>query len=116
MSYQLNGINVHEGMHARATTARRNGKKVFITKFEYIVPPSEKALEAETHCTNCDGAGRLGLEIVVGGPYDDASDKKGLIWYEDKWYSHDLIAFVCPDCNGSGLFRRKAAGVKELQL
>jgi hypothetical protein len=112
--YQLNGVNVHEGMYLRAENEIGNGKKVFLTEFLCVVeaPTSAK----NTHCLNCDGAGRLGLEVVVGGPYQDATDKKHVIWHEGKYYAHELVVFVCPDCNGSGLFARQTAGAAGMQL
>ena len=116
MTYQLNGINVHEGMYARAKSARANGKKVFITKLPCIVDAPDAAIEAKTHCLNCDGCGRLSLEIIVGGPYQNATDKRHVIWHKGEWYVHDFILFICPDCNGSGLFHRQAPRAKELSL
>jgi hypothetical protein len=104
--YQLNGVNVHEGMYMRAKTAQGNGQKVFLTEFPYIVEAPKAAVNA--HCLNCDGAGKIGLEIIIGGPFQDATDKKHVIWHEGMYYAHELVVFICPDCTGSGLFSRQA--------
>ena len=106
--YNLNGTNVHEGMYRRAVSARQNGGMVLLTKFidRLEAPESAKG----THCGNCDGVGKLGLEIVTGGPYKTAGRTAKGFWHDGAWYVGDLVQFICPDCNGSGLFRRTSDG------
>ena len=112
--YQLMGHNVYEGMYHRAETGIRNGKKVLFTQFQAVVEASKPA--DNEYCHNCDGAGKLGLEIVIGGPYEVPSDRRHVIWHDGKWYTHELVVFVCPDCSGSGLFGRKAESAAGIQL
>ena len=106
MTHQLMGVNVMEGMYNAASNAIHSGKKIYLAQFPWVIPAPDAA--AENHCHNCDGCGRLGLEIMIGGPHDDASSKKHIVKIDDRWFTHELILFVCPDCNGSGLFSRQA--------
>ena len=114
MSYKLNGRNVYEGMYRRAENAKRNGNKAFFTELQSVVDLPEAA--KNTYCHNCNGLGMMGLEIVVGGPYTDASNKTHVIWHEGNYYVRDLVLFDCPDCVGSGLFSRQAPREAELRL
>ena len=118
MTHQLNGINVHEGMYLRARSAKANGSKVFMCmpKGAGVVEASELATEAGIYCENCDGFGRLALEIFVGGPFTEATDKKHVVWHDGAYYTHDIVMFICPDCNGAGVFTRATARWDELQL
>ena len=114
MHYQLNDHNVHEGMYFRAQDVIDRGGKVFLTvpSFNYEEDEEREARLAKPHkiyCNNCDGAGKLYLTIFIGGPYVTPAEKKHVTWHEGSWYEQDAVMFICPDCNGSGLFGRQAA-------
>ena len=113
MTYQLNDHTVHEAMYLRAKDVRGRGGKVFLTIPSFNYEDDEEraarlALPSKTWCNNCDGTGKLYLTIFVGGPYVAPPERKRITWHEGSWYEHDTIMFICPDCNGSGLFSRKA--------
>ena len=112
MHYQLNDRNVPEGMRQRAITVKKNGGKVFLVLpvLEFGDEAEERmkaALADKTYCANCEGTGKLGLEVFTGGPYTNATDKKHVTYFEGSYYVHDIILFHCPDCSGSGLFGRQ---------
>jgi hypothetical protein len=121
MPYTLNNVNIPDGMYQRAQTVRKRGGKVFL-----VVPALNYEDEAEartraalvdkTYCGNCDGCGKVGLEIFTGGPFNNAQDKRHVTYYEGACYVHDVVLFDCPDCVGSGLFTRQVPREKELQL
>lgn len=112
--YRLNDTNVPEGMWYRARDLKDAGAKIFLA---YPQHPIESPLAAkDTHCKNCDGFGRLGLEKFVGGPFTDATDKHNVVWHEGAYYVHDVVLYICPDCNGSGLFYRASTSADKLSL
>jgi hypothetical protein len=93
--YQLNGVNVHEGMYMRAKTAQGNGQKVFLTEFPYIVEAPKAAVNA--HCLNCDGAGKIGLEIIIfktPPTKSMSSGMKGCTMRTSLWFLSVLIALA----------------------
>ena len=113
MPYKLNDRTVHEGMYLRAKSVKGNGGKVFLVTPSYEFGDDAEARTKETlagrsYCANCEGIGKQGLEVFIGGPYTNAEGKKHVTYYEGAYYVHDFIMFICPDCNGSGLFSRQA--------
>ena len=121
MTYQLNGHNVAEGMYMRAKSTKANGGKVFLVMPSYDFGDESEArakaaLAGKSYCANCESVGKLGLEMLVGGPYTNATDKKHVTYFEGSYYVHEIVLFICPDCSGSGLFGRQATRAAELQL
>lgn len=121
MPYTLNDTVVPEGMYNRARTVKGNGGKVFLVTPSMPLETDEEraarlAKASEVYCRNCDGCGKLGLEILTGGPYTDATFKKHITPYKESWYAHDIVLFICPTCNGNGLFHRQAARPQALSL
>ena len=115
MTYKLNDHNVHEGMYLRYKSARDKGGKVFlITPTLPLETDEERAARlakaSGIYCKNCDGCGRLGLQMLTSGPLAAGGHRKHTTYtyYKESWYAHEIVLFICPDCNGSGLFSRKA--------
>jgi hypothetical protein len=113
MPYRLNEHNVHEGMYLRAKDVISRGGKVFLTVPTLNLEEDEErtarlAQPSKVYCNNCDGTGKLYLTVFIGGPFATPAEKKHVTQHEGKWYEQDVIMFVCPDCNGSGLFSRQA--------
>ena len=108
MPYVLNNREVPEGLYNRARAVINNGGKVFLLTpgAEDYYGDYQKLIDAtpagQKPCVNCDGIGKLGLQIIVGGPYDSPDNKKHIIWHEGKWYVQETVLFPCPICHGSG--------------
>ena len=122
MKRQMNGHNVNEAMHNEGKAAKRANKMAFFTMVESepIGDKEEARLLAlgrdKTWCSNCEGAGQLGIETFIAGPFTNAQDKKHVTYYEGTYYVHELALFYCPDCSGSGLFSRQAPRPAKVQL
>ena len=112
MTHEINGIKVYEGMLVRAKAAGKNGGKVFIT----VAGDADKNSKGKTHCANCNGYGKLALEVFIGGPYMDPTGHKHVVWHDGGYYERDLEMFCCPECRGAGIFSRATARWDELQL
>ena len=112
MLYKLNDLNICEAMHRKYQSANDVGK-VFLTIPSLNLEEDAERVERlarkhEVYCGNCDGTGTMYLTVFVGGPYATPAQKKHVTWHEGMWYEQDNIGFVCPDCNGTGLFSRQA--------
>ncbi len=111
MTYMLNDRQVHEALHHDVKLNQRKGIKSFLLVMEsgYDDPFEDRLREVlgdKSYCLNCEGVGKHGVQILTGGPFTDANDKKHVTWYREQWYSQKPTLYICPVCNGSGLLTR----------
>lgn len=105
MTHDLNGTMVPDTLYNDALAVRRRGGKVFLFKMEY--DNSDGII-----CTNCNGGRHLGLQTVVGGPFDTPQQTRGQgsgneedsapvsMWHNGKWYLANVRSrYRCPVCN-----------------
>ena len=121
MQYHLNDTIVPEGMHSRASSVKKRGGKVFL-----VVPTldfddeaearTKAALAGKSFCANCDGSGKLLLQVFTGGPYKTAAGLRHVTWHEGSWYIQETVQFVCPECRGSGLLVGQAPKPEPVNL
>ena len=128
---QLGDRQVSDHMFRVAQDAKRGGGKVFLTTPEVIsdlVSWSTKYKGA--YCDNCNGAGSLGLQVLVGGPYNSPPS---ITWsngqepgkpaeprattIDGKWYKQKTREYACPVCGGTGSAdARHLQPMKEIRL
>lgn len=69
-----------------------------------------------THCENCDGFGRFGIQVIVAGPFQNippylrekGGGDEGRImaapgFHNGKWWQMSMNQYDCPLCGGSGM-------------
>lgn len=66
--FMLAGRQVTQSMYYAAQEAKRARQRCFLITAEESYIENERVKSA--NCANCEGYGRLGLEIVVGGPFE----------------------------------------------
>ena len=74
------------------------GKRVFGIKTVGNVPN----LDNFSGCSNCDGAGKVGVQVIIGGPYNEPDNRKQVTHIDGQWYKQNTILYTCPECGGSG--------------
>lgn len=114
MNYTLNDRAVCEALHVDAKNNKQRGIRSFFVVIDSGLDDAverrlREALANKTYCANCEGAGKHGLQILTGGPFTNANDKKHVTWFNGQWYTQKTDLYICPICNGSGLFGRQAA-------
>ena len=117
----LNDRQVHEALYQQVKSNRRQGITCFLVVMESGYDDAfedrlREVLGDKSYCLNCEGVGKHGLQILTGGPYTDANDKKHVTWHREMWYSQRTDGYLCPVCNGSGLLVRAQTRAAELQL
>lgn len=110
-AYRLAGRQVARELFDAAQAAKRAGRRVT------LVILTEHADEMDVPlgvCVNCVGAGQLGLEVFVAGPFRDvpggrsgtggaaAADAGGLVlrpaWHNGAWWQVTRRFAPCPVC------------------
>lgn len=106
--FQLAGRRVTQTMFYAAHEAKRQGQRCFLVDAEPTL--AESARPGVRDCPNCNGFGKLGLEIVVGGPFEDvpASGERGegaakvylsAVSHNGRWFQVVRSYCDCPVCS-----------------
>ena len=66
--FMLAGRQVSQEMFYTAQAAKRDGQRCFLVTAE---PSVVESVLPSAVCANCEGYGRLALEVAVGGPFED---------------------------------------------
>lgn len=116
MNQRINNTIVTPKLYDEFVRRRNLGAKMFLaipvrTILDDIIS------QGGSYCANCDGAGKIALQIIVSGPHDEpqkrfeeyaGSDGKeqrnnlGCIWHKGKWFNVKTILDDCACCQGSG--------------
>ena len=109
--WHLAGRQVTQDMFYAVEQAKRAGRRCMlvtagsseISKFDM----------AEKDCPNCAGFGHMALEIIVGGPFQDAPQGQHgnenenpsvhvrPAWHNGAWWAVVRDLYKCPVCNNS---------------
>lgn len=93
-------------MFYAAHNAKRAGQRCFLVTAEPTLALPRGAVD----CPNCEGYGRLGLEVVIAGPFEDvpASGERGegaaaiyvsIANHGGKWFQVVRSYCACPVCS-----------------
>jgi hypothetical protein len=95
----VGATSVPEALLGDARAIRQRGGKCFLARPE---PPGG--------CTNCNGGGRLILQVVSSGPFDSPVNTRGegngqggesvSIFERGLWYLARTRVYLCPVCGG----------------
>lgn len=105
-SFQLAGRNVTQSLYYAAVNAKRAGQRVFFVTAVLL------GRRHATDCSNCEGYGRLALEVVIGGPFDDVpgagerGEGAGKVYvssvsHNGKWFQVIRTYCDCPMCGST---------------
>jgi len=125
---RINDTEITPRLFNEIVTRRKSGAKMFLVIPERTIL-DDLVRRGGQCCLNCDGAGNIGLQVIVSGPHDaprimaetiqgsDGPQKHniGCIWYKERWYNAKTILDTCPCCQGSGrsLVRPERAVIRE---
>ena len=115
----VNDIAVSDALYKEIKAAKGRGAKCYLTRPEILAPDESWSDEyKDATCVNCNGAGKLGFEVITGGPYVDrvsATEFKGwnhklnkddpgprATYIDGAWYLQKTREYTCPICHGSG--------------
>ena len=60
-------------------------------------------------CTNCNGCGRIVIQVITGGPFESVSTgTRGYLFHNGKHYTGAVHSEMCVSCQGNG--ENKTAG------
>jgi hypothetical protein len=127
----VNDIAVSDDMYGKILAARQAGSKCFLTIPERLKKDDLSYHRVSEFCVNCNAAGKIGLQVITGGPYEyvPAIEVKG--WNEklqkddpgpratvidDKWWKQKTREYTCPVCHGSGIYVEMPGRAKTLDL
>ena len=104
-------IAVSNQLYEVAVGVKRRGGRVFVTRPD--LPEHGATWSAEYRdmfCGNCHGLGKLGLQVIAGGPFEKvpATNSGGeetgsrATYMDGRWYLQKTREHTCPICGGSG--------------
>jgi hypothetical protein len=103
----INARDVPGELYQDAHAVRQKGGRCF------LAIPAGPPLAG--YCDNCNGSGRLLLQVIAGGPFDQPVPTKGhrcatdvagqdqgsLMDIDGVWFLARIKAYTCPSCNGA---------------
>ena len=95
---KINNTHISDHLYSEILSYRKKGARVFLVVPEVTAPD---ALRSGAVCRNCDGSGKVGIQVVVGGPYSEPR-KSSCIWHDGQWFNAKTILDNCPVCSSSG--------------
>lgn len=107
--WKLGGRRVPQDIFYQAKKARQAGQRMFLITAGDL-PGGVADPTTDNPCPNCQGFGRMALETVVGGPFEDVPFSgprgKGItetyisaVVKDGKWYQVTRDYFACPVCS-----------------
>lgn len=121
----LNDTAVSDKVYGEVQALKRKGGKVF------LVLPELLGGEGAKLCTNCAGIGKIGIQVITGGPYEFVpaiqvhaiklpNGKEDIparaTWIDGKWYKQKTRTHDCPVCSGTGAYVATPGRAKPLAL
>lgn len=121
---RINDTEITQKLFSEIALRRNDGAKIF------LVIPEETELDRIHYtadnfvpCNNCHGSGQIGIQIIVGGPYDEPHQKYeearaangemqkhnlGCIYHRGKYFNVKTILDNCPCCDNGRVARKPA--------
>lgn len=108
--WQLAGRRVTQSMYYDADKAKKAGRRVYFVTAERSQMSELSGAAVDDDCANCEGFGQMALEIVVGGPFQNAPQgKQGSedesptvhlrpAWHNGAWWQVARESYPCPIC------------------
>lgn len=103
--WQLAGRQVTQSMFYDAEKAKRAGRRVF-----FVTAGGADMSHSHGDCQNCNGFGRMALEVAMAGPFESAPAGRAgneetppethlrPAWHSGAWWLVTRQLYPCPEC------------------